>query len=370
LAATAVIFYHSILVEPYFFHSVLPIAVQDLPTYGDWAAKVALSCFHGQTAVIIFFVLSGLVLRLSLDRAGDVGSVALYNFIIRRLLRLYPAILFALAFCFAISWVWKTGNFPGAERAHFQNATNFRLLFENAVLWGAEVQAATWTIQTELAAIPFILLIFIISRAAGVVATLLCLAYAVFAMDTPWMVGTFGQISLFLPAFIAGMLLVDRRLGPMYEGVRPWTLWAGIAALVAARLFLPSSGVPEYAGNIFLCALFVGCVYYSKPEHPVIQVLVSRPIQFLGRISYSLYLVNVPIIWVFIPLTPRLGLNRLGALDRGLIVGLLVTILSIPIAAFSEKYVEQPGIRLGRLLSTRSRARAGAGHGVPQYAGE
>jgi peptidoglycan/LPS O-acetylase OafA/YrhL len=182
--------------------------------------------------------------------------------------------------------------------------------------------------------------------------------------------GTFGQISLFLPAFIAGMLLEDRRLGPMYEGVRPWTLWAGIAALVAARLFLPSSGVPEYAGNIFLCALFVGCVYYSKPEHPVIQVLVSRPIQFLGRISYSLYLVNVPIIWVFIPLTPRLGLNRLGALDRGLIVGLLVTILSIPIAAFSEKYVEQPGIRLGRLLSTRSRARAGAGHGVPQYAGE
>lgn len=136
LAATAVILYHSILVERYFLQSVLPIAVQDLPTYGDWAAKVALSCFHGQTAVIIFFVLSGLVLRLSLDRVGDVGSVALYNFVIRRLLRLYPAILFALAFCSAISWVWKTANFPGAGLHRFEIATNFRLLFENAVLWG------------------------------------------------------------------------------------------------------------------------------------------------------------------------------------------------------------------------------------------
>lgn len=153
-------------------------------------------------------------------------------------------------------------------------------------------------------------------------------------MGSPWMVGTFGQISLFLPAFISGMLLVDRRLRPMYDAVWPWALWAGIAALVAARLFLPSSGVPEVAGNIFLCALVVGCVYYSRPEHPIIQILVSRPIRFLGRISYSLYLVNVPIIWVFIALTPWLGLDRLGALDRGLIVGLLVTILSIPIAAF------------------------------------
>jgi hypothetical protein len=45
--------------------------------------------------------------------------------------------------------------------------------------------------------------------------------------------------------------------------------------------------------------------------------------------SYSLHLVNIPLIWLLLALSPALGLDHFGAVEHGLLIGLLVTLASL-----------------------------------------
>jgi hypothetical protein len=53
--------------------------------------------------------------------------------------------------------------------------------------------------------------------------------------------------------------------------------------------------------------------------------------------------VNIPLIWLLFALSPTLGVDHLGAAERGLRIELLVTLASLPLAAFSEWLVERGG---------------------------
>ena len=64
--------------------------VSKLPDAYSWFAKVILKLFSGETAVFIFFVLSGTVLFQSLMRARRPFLSEALIFTVRRLVRIYP----------------------------------------------------------------------------------------------------------------------------------------------------------------------------------------------------------------------------------------------------------------------------------------
>jgi peptidoglycan/LPS O-acetylase OafA/YrhL len=95
IAATAVIFYHTILhADPALVDRVLHVPIQDLATVREIVTKLSLMIFDGEAAVMIFFVLSGLVLHQSLQRepAGSALSISA-RFTIHRFFRILPAVI-------------------------------------------------------------------------------------------------------------------------------------------------------------------------------------------------------------------------------------------------------------------------------------
>jgi peptidoglycan/LPS O-acetylase OafA/YrhL len=77
------------------------------------------------------------------------------------------------------------------------------------------------------------------------------------------------------------------------------------------------------------------------------QFIVKRPIQFLGNISYSLYLLHTPIIKCFIYI--------FGGHMPILIILIGALTASIIVAYLSYKFIELPFIELGKKLIKKTR---------------
>jgi peptidoglycan/LPS O-acetylase OafA/YrhL len=91
-----VIFYHAILHLDFSLAGrVLYQPIQNAESWSDVVAKAALMLMNGESAVFLFFVLSGCVLRLSIERGDrEVGPLRLgASFALARLLGLYPPVI-------------------------------------------------------------------------------------------------------------------------------------------------------------------------------------------------------------------------------------------------------------------------------------
>jgi peptidoglycan/LPS O-acetylase OafA/YrhL len=93
---------------------------------------------------------------------------------------------------------------------------------------------------------------------------------------------------------------------------------------------------------------------------PVIQrVLLHRTIVWLGRISYSLYLLQFIIILCLLPQIVT-GLNHLGVFESAILfpVSVLTSVVATVTCSLAmHKYVEAPVIVFGHAITKRIQAR-------------
>ena len=81
-------------------------------------------------------------------------------------------------------------------------------------------------------------------------------------------------------------------------------------------------------------------------ESPGLRALLEEPIpQWLGRISYSIYLVHLPLMLVVVPLL-------IGRLPFGFVVAIVMA-SALTAATLMQILVEAPAIKLGRRLTRR-----------------
>lgn len=96
--------------------------------------------------------------------------------------------------------------------------------------------------------------------------------------------------------------------------------------------------------------LLVACAAYRQDA---MTRFLTRPFSlFLGRISYSFYLLNVValhVCWAAIDAWVRLPTRH--PLGWGLASGIVSVLLTIPVAALSERFIERPGVAAGRTLT-------------------
>jgi len=336
VAATAVVFYHSILFQQMsLVDRELVVPAQQLEGMSSLIAKVVLSVFNGHVAVILFFVLSGFVLGQSLDRMSGRPLRLCLRFAVRRLFRIYPAVFAAIALFAAVAAAF--GPLRGLP------ALELRAPLQNALLTKITWHGATWTLQAEVLAVPFLLIFHFIKRYLGAAGLLLCLCYCLAAWDAPAVTFGLPNMPVALTPMCIGMLTASepgRAIAARAVSVMPWIATAGLFSLIC---FLPAGTKFAELAIALLCALLVGACHRSGSG--AFARLIGSPVPaYLGKVSYSLYLVNVPIFIVLSSLFP------LDSLWSGILVGLLGTIVSVPVAHAFWRYVEQPGIRLGDLL--------------------
>jgi peptidoglycan/LPS O-acetylase OafA/YrhL len=81
--------------------------------------------------------------------------------------------------------------------------------------------------------------------------------------------------------------------------------------------------------------------------------VLEKPVaQFVGRISYSFYLYNVLVFTVVCGYLKQWPLVASHPVEAGLLASVPVIAITILFAYFSTRFVEVPGIELGRAISS------------------
>ena len=313
---------------------------------------------RGYFAVDLFFVLSGFVMAMAYGGwfAGGWSARTYLAFVARRIARLWPlhaAVLCALLAAHAASGLWRV--WP-------------RLIAANALLvqaWGLSVSlnVPSWSISTEFAAyllFPLLSAVAVRGGPAPRLAALLVAAVtlaAVVHLAPEGGAERHGQLDIYANYSVLPLLrcLAGFTVGLLAYGAagawpfRPWHAACASAALLAGL----AAGLDDLALYPLLPVLVAAL---ASGRGGIARWLAGPPLHWLGRVSYALYLVHVPVL----DAVRAVAGERWPALRAGWpgasLIGLLA--LSLGVAWLAHRAVEIPGRRGLRALA----ARAGLGH--------
>ena len=330
VAALAVLFHHLYYNSDFerIFSSALP----------PWFAGFAELCARG---VQVFFVISGFVIAYSVRNLWIDRRTAL-NFALRRQIRLDPPFWICLVLA-VIDLAIVARVHPDLAPAPTLGAFVLNFLYLPGVAHAPMYLSVAWTLCLEVQFyLVFILLLWVAQlrwRRVISVAGIFLLGIGSLAFrarltndDYPWFIGSFYL-------FAAGVLVcwVMLRKAPL------WLLVIYASAMLAV-------GVLREQQTILAGFAITALIYLSAVCGRLDVWLSGRIFQYFGRISYSLYLVHLPILTRVYRAGLRITPQSFWAGLLWLTVGLL---LSIVAAHLLNRYVEEPAKRLSSRLKAR-----------------
>jgi peptidoglycan/LPS O-acetylase OafA/YrhL len=283
------------------------------------------SWFNGETGVQLFFVISGfLITGILLDEKtkGEAAHVSklhlIKTFYIRRFLRIFPAFYATLA----VTYLLGHPDVRASVWWHLTYLSNFFFAWRGdylgdvSHLWSLAVEEQFYLVWPFLmCAIPDrYLKSFIIGCILIAPVFRYCLEFFVGANDTTVNVMPFSS----LDALSAGALLawLKREHGSQkYERYTPVlaSLSLGLWLIV---IYAPPMTDTFYAPIVFLKRLllipllfFVVVLVSNRINGIGGKILEWRPLLFIGKISYGIYLFHFFIPWVVIALCATLGIQ-------------------------------------------------------------
>ena len=323
------------------------------------------------SAVDFFFVLSGFVLAMVYGSPSDQGGFA--SFIGQRLSRLYPLYALVTLACFLLA---RDGQPLYGEPNQSWPALLSNLLMVQFWGWPTDSLAAPgWSISVEWAAnllfplFAVAMLRWKLPRSVMLLAVLAALSALseVIATEEYWDTAMLVQAGWFrlpqpivagLVEFMAGMLCWRMR------SQMRWPQWLGntpalLAILVAMLLWIGLAALDIYFAALS-CLLILGASYQRGV---LARGLGSPVLHWLGLISFSVYLVHVPMA-LLVPWL-RDALSAIGAPHAFTLANALVMALVLPVATLTYRGIERPAQRwLRQRLSAPSGRLAAIGTGT------
>lgn len=339
------------------------LAVTLVVVYHLWPGTVT----GGFIGVDVFLVVSGFLITSHLLQHPPRTPRDLAEFWGRRVRRLLPASFLVLAMTLLASW-WVAPPTQWAETTRQIIASTFYLenwaLAKRAVDYLAADSTPTpvqhfWSLGVEeqfYLGWPVLVLVlaalarFVARRTgrsermrpwvtgglAGVVALSFSASVLVTAKDPAQAYfATHVRVwELGAGALLAGVGPVVARMLAGRRAVRAALAWAGLAVIVGAALVLDASA--PFPGLVALApVLGTVAVIAARSEgrgSPEL-LLTSGPVQYVGSVSYAIYLWHWPLI-VLLPL----ALGR----DRTLLDALVIVVLTLALSAATKVWVEDP----------------------------
>lgn len=253
-------------------------------TYYPSDAPAPYSFTLGELGVQLFFIISGFVILMSAAHGKTAKS-----FVISRCTRLYPAYWFAVIFsaCLIAGVGVETRQVTVAQV--LINLTMFQrfMLVEN-------VDQVYWTLAVEMQFYLLMLVCIVVSKGrlrydylmklGAVWSGVGCALMALYPGDSSTGVAkmvVWAVLAQHAAFFCFGMAMY------VYFNTRIFTRYIPFFAVIAVVNTYLAHGRAHALGVLALIALFFVVVQYRN-----ISFLDRGPLQFLGRISYSLYLVH------------------------------------------------------------------------------
>lgn len=364
LAALSVMLGHFLQVFPRFTANTYPKGYDNIvnllkytPLHLFWA---------GGEAVIFFFILSGFVLALPFLNKS---AIEYPKYLVRRVCRIYipyiAAVVVAIAARLGLAhdglehgskWIrsiW-TGSFSWQNIAeHAAMLWNFNSTLYDPILWSL--------VHEMRISIIFPLIMLVVIRLHWVLNLVLAASCTLSAQlldkifDPPYMTN-FPMTLHFIAFFIGGALLAKHRVQIvdwMRKQARSFHVFLFVAAILAYTLSWTAYGLKLFHNDMLQdwvaaagASMFVVAALSTAS---VMRALQSKPLVFLGKISYSLYLFHMIVLLAL--------LHLLEGYAPASVILLIAFVASFAVSVLSYEWIEKPSMQLGRRL-TRGKPQA------------
>jgi peptidoglycan/LPS O-acetylase OafA/YrhL len=347
VAALIVVLHHALLIVPVL---TLPY-FGDYSTVGGFSGLLLYSPLHlawaGTEAVFVFFVLSGFVLSYA---ARDVVGFPWAAYYPSRFVRLYLPVIAAIVFAWIT--ILLVPRVPGPASVWVTaRPSDYTLVtaLQDAVLVNGTTGTVTplWSLQWEVLFSIVLPLTIVLARGRllwlTITASLLVSTLGFYT----------GVLALaYIPMFVIGAAVAMRwpdvrRLGDRLSAARLGNLYWALLVVVALALMLSfwilapalhstTLSVATRPLIVLGATILVVAVALWAPLRSLFSI---RPIQWLGRISFSLYLVHEPVV---VAVAHLLDGSRWG-------IPISIAV-SIVVAAGFYAVVERPSHRLAQRI--------------------
>jgi peptidoglycan/LPS O-acetylase OafA/YrhL len=363
LAALAVVFHHFLYILPGFAEKTAPGVL------GLLSRSPLRLFFAGHEAVVFFFVLSGFVLALPfLRRPQPYGQ-----YVVKRVARIWIPYAFAVSVAFLCFWAFGGGPLEGLStwvNSTWTTPPGTRAVLEHYTLITSFENGAydpvLWSLVHEMrVSLVFPLLVWVVLRwdwkaALGVG----FVAYVVGRLGGHQPLPFLGETDYFrtfsyLYMFILGALLAKHRFSLeslLYHRRPGWVRRAALATAVLLYIYRYMwPGMPRWLVSLALdvpTALGVAVIIvYAGASARASRLLNASGLVYLGKISYSLYLLHAVVL---------LSVLHLAHEHLPIWAIWLVALTSATMAAsLSYQFVERPAMALGRWVAGQFGDRAG-----------
>ncbi|WP_157497991.1 acyltransferase family protein [Gilvimarinus chinensis] len=344
LAAIGVLLFH--------WAQLYPVQTTLHPGSNDFGFRWHLSFFigFGWMGVTLFFVLSGYLLTSILKSRPVTGRATLY-FWRRRILRIYPAVWLQVAIFAALgasidglpSMQWDT-----------KSISNAFLFINLPPLMVSPINLVWWTLPIELSFYLLLPVLVLASRrlpwpiiTLACIAITVCWRWATIAVinDPPFYkhLNVLDSFPGILTPFILGFAIAHLPTPRLR-----WHYAALTASLIAAYLLLLAinfnlssywqGGLMLILWPSLLAVTIAGAVWACSAALPGFTWLGSKPLVWLGNLSFGIYLWHYPCFTVVKTSWPHLANNFSGS-----IISLIITcVVTLILAAFSYYFIEKP----------------------------
>lgn len=363
MAAMTVVFSHLLYIYPYFE----PNTSKNMDYF--WLNIVKYSPLHiifdGHGAVILFFVLSGFVLALPYYRENF--ELQYIPYIIKRFYRIYVPYIITLAFASLLAFPFMGDLVQGGSdfvTRIWSTEIGIQDILNHIILIGSydtkQLNPVIWSLIHEMRIsiiFPFIMMVILRFNWKNVICFAGFLSIIGFIVLRIPILSIGGLTSLGYTIHYIGIFMIGALLAKYYQTIVHWlkeknTLFKGFLLLLAVCLY--SYSFLFY--NVSLAHIFIiddwftviGAVIFisiSLASIRLTNVLKWKPIHYIGEISYSLYLVHLPIILFMVHLLDNL-------IPTSLIL-LLSFMSSFLFASLSYHFVEIPSIKMGAKIARK-----------------
>ncbi|MEI6377742.1 MAG: acyltransferase [bacterium] len=337
LAALAVAFYHSYRI---------------IPATGNQALVIRglSNIVYGPGGVFFFYILSGLVLGMSIRRYSVIGGSEYFDFMLRRIRRLYPALI-VTTLAYTLYWLVFIPEHSPVTDAFSSAPPAITLLsvVRNILLLNVSINAVTWSLQVEMICSLMLPILHFATRHSsflqGVVFCFFSTVYFAYRF-TNCSVGT-NTLLCYLFMFYLGYIIVN--LEAVMRRITRFHRWMPAAIFVCASFVCCTT--PHFGNNLFLFSIgasaIISLITFNY-QLPPFQFLDLPIVRYYGKISYSFYLLH-PLSMAIVGraclrLIPNNYLAQSPILS-GLGIFVFSVALATPIAYLCYTYVEMPFLR-------------------------
>jgi peptidoglycan/LPS O-acetylase OafA/YrhL len=307
--------------------------------------------------VDLFFIMSGFIIYHVYGNffEQNIPKAAFNKYIRARLARVYPLHIFTLVLTILLvvsqHFIWDNFFNMYAIPTHVFMLQSFGL--HSIYTWNVPA----WSISAEFAAyLIFPVFAFLISRYKNIsmafITVLIFFIYFLLAFKLSKANGTTGKYNLDqtydygylrgIAGFLAGGMIYQLYLKKILYFLKTDGLLILLFALLSACLHF---GVTDLIFIPVFLALVLSAAYNTGR---VKKLFSTRFLQWLGDISYSVYLMQFPLMLLVIIVLPHLGITWSGVYSvhlpywQAAVCCILFLVVLIGISALSYKYIEQP----------------------------